>query len=312
MTRHFKTNSHQYLEAISSFEFHSETYSRATKKGVVERVLRLVERNVHGKSATHDDFEWDKYSLHYRDEWAHSKRFFTMDLTEVEISLLDGRLFVLADCKPLHPVHRCVWEAICNLPQVSSIAEIGTGAGTFLAGLRQLLGRGVALSGYDLSNDQLVFFRELFPALFADIAPEVLDITQSAIGHDRRPDVVFESTVLMHIKREDAYAEGLENFLTSAGKYAVLMDNWACHDYCRDLARLAEKHALRLYCYDSGGAVAIVVSLQGTELLAPYEPLEEAALHRYDRKGGADTRKHSPPLATALRNGVLHAFKRRE
>src|ERR1017187_4617366 len=94
--------------------------------------LREKARRIILKARAHDDYDWSKYSLGYRAQFDWTNRFYSLNLGAVDFKLIDGRLYLLGDCKPLHPTHRCVWEAICNLPDIGSIAEIGTGAGYFL------------------------------------------------------------------------------------------------------------------------------------------------------------------------------------
>ena len=204
---------------------------------------------------------------------------------------MSGKVYLLGDCKPLHPVHRCVWEAISNLPGIDSVAEIGTGAGYLIVGLRELLGQSVRLSASDLNPKQLEYFGELYPDVFRKIPTGVLDITQSAIQGEERPDVVFACTVLMHIQRPEAYQTALRNLLLSGTRFAVLMDNWDAHDYFPDLTRLIdhdeELRGSRLYTYDSGASIVVVVSLQKGTVLEPpfYQPMTNGTiLKKYFRR----------------------------
>jgi hypothetical protein len=235
-----------------------------------------------------DDFDWDDYPAHYRAENKFNRRFFTDDLRDVEFTFTNGKLYLLADCKPLNPTHRCLLEAICNLPDIGSIAEIGVGGGRYVANLRLLLGQDVRLFGYDRARQQITFFGELFPDVFRETTTGVMDVTEQAIREEALPDVVYASTVLMHIQRPDAYRSALRNLLASARNFAVLMDNWGAHDYYADLVAQAERDtAMRLYTYDSGANVAIVIAVGGRTLGAPYVPLTDpAALQRYLRCSG--------------------------
>jgi hypothetical protein len=230
-----------------------------------------------------DDFDWNAYPAHYRAEHEFNGRFFTDDLNEVDFQFANGKLYLLADCKPLNPTHRCLLEAISNLPAVDSIAEVGVGGGRFLANLNAILGGHVRLSGYDRSAQQLAFFKELFPEIFRQTKTSVMDLTEKPIAEPDLPDVVFASTVLMHIKRPDAYQAALKNLLASARKFVVLMDNWSSHDYFHDLqAQTASAPDVRLYTYDSGANIAVVVAVGGLTLTAPYVPLDDPSpLKRY-------------------------------
>ena len=87
-----------------------------------------------------DDFDWRHYHEHYRAEFASSARLYTHDLNAVDVRIVDGRLYLLADTKPLHPNHRCLWEAIVNLPNVASVGEVGVGGGVSVGRSRQTIG----------------------------------------------------------------------------------------------------------------------------------------------------------------------------
>jgi SAM-dependent methyltransferase len=218
-----------------------------------------------------DDFDWSMYHVHYRSEVALSRERWTEDLAGLDFRIIDKRIYILADSKPLHPTHRCVYETLINLPAINSVAEIGTGGGRFIANLQRMLGPFVKYSAYDISARQLEFFAEQYPDQYQVTHSNVLDVTLQNIAETDRPDVVFASTVLMHIRRPDAYVQALRNLLSSAWKYAVLMDNYNSHDYFRDLTVRFGQYDY--YCYDSGANVAIVADLTKLGLPSPYTRL---------------------------------------
>jgi SAM-dependent methyltransferase len=220
-----------------------------------------------------DDFDWRYYHEHYRAEFEASEQWYTHNLNSTEFRLADGRLFLVGDSKPLHPNHRCVWEAVVNLPEVRSVAEIGCGAGYLLMGVGQIMGPEIRLSGYDISQEQLAMFSELWPESRNRVRIQILDISQSPIPGDDHPDVVFVHTVLMHIQRPEAYRDALTNLFKSAKRYAVIMDHWPRHDYVQDVLRATRDFGGMAYRYDSGSRVATVVAKTPRSLKAPYEPL---------------------------------------
>ena len=222
-----------------------------------------------------DDFDWRHYHEHYRAEFASSAKLYTHDLSVVDVRIIDGRLYMLADTKPLHPNHRCLWEAIVNLPNIASVAEVGVGGGYLLAGVGKLLGPDIRLSGYDLSAEQLRVFSELMPEVYKQVAPSILDITEGPISSDARPDVVYAHTVLMHIQRPDAYGRALANLLASGTRYAVILDHWVRHEYAHDLTIAAQGGQHRLYYYDSGSRIALVLARASEELGPPYQLFQE-------------------------------------
>ena len=223
-----------------------------------------------------DDFDWRYYPTHYRAEVAANQKLFAEDLADIDVRVIDGKIYTRGHNKPLHPTHLCVWECILNL-HPGSVAEIGMGGGRFLAGLRELLGKETPLSGYDVSVAQLAFFKELYPRVAAEILTAILDITEEPIPDFKRPDLVLASTVLMHIQRPPAYERALGNLLDSAVRYVVIMDNYSRHAYFDDLTRVCKGRdpSPLLYRYDTGRACAIVVALTGESLGAPFDPLIE-------------------------------------
>jgi len=216
------------------------------------------------------------YDIHYRAEIAWNNRFFTEDLNTVDFKFIEGKIYILGDCKPLNLSCRCVYEAVYNLPSVTFFAEIGVGGGRFIANLRTILGEYVRFSAYDLSEKQLLFFKEQYPDVYTKTTVGVLDLTENCIPEAEKPDVVLASTVLMLIQRPEAYQRALHNLLQRGRKYIVLMDNWNAHDYLSDLNKLVHKG--NLYIYDSGANIAIIINLTSEILDFPYQPLNNSAV----------------------------------
>jgi hypothetical protein len=233
--------------------------------------VRFKMRNFFKRFRLMDDFDWEAYSIHYRAEADFLKRFYTTDLSTIDFKFNDGKLYILGDCKPLNLTWRCVYEAVYNLPKFASVAEIGIGGGILTANLRTILGKDITFSGYDISERQLHFFQEQYPDVYNNVTTNILDLAKSHIPESAMPDLVFASTVLMHIQRPDAYQSALHILLLSSRKYVVLMDNWNSHDYFLDLTTKIEQS--KLYFYDSGANIAMVISLQGELLKLPYQPL---------------------------------------
>lgn len=223
-----------------------------------------------------DDFNWDTYHIHYRAEIEWNKRFFTEDLNTIDFKFIEDKIYILGDCKPLGLTCRCVYEAIYNLPAVGSFAEIGVGGGRFTANLRTILGERVRFSAYDISANQLLFFKEQYPDVYSEITVGVLDLTDNCIPEAEKPDVVLASTVLMHIQKSEAYQRALHNLLRSGRRYIVLMDNWNAHNYFLDLTANIGKS--NLYFYDSGANICIIIALQGEILNLPYQQLNKSSI----------------------------------
>lgn len=238
--------------------------------------IRSKIRSLFRRFTPMDDFEWDFYNIHYRAEIASNNRFFSEDLRTIDFKVIEGKIFILGDCRPLNLTWRCVYESVYNLPAVASCAEIGVGGGRYTANLRTMLDERVRFSAYDLSEKQLLFFKEQYPDVYREILVGVLDLTERCIPETEKPDVVLASTVLMHIQRPEAYQQALHNLLQSSRKYIVLMDNWNAHDYFSDLNRLVDEGSL--YVYDSGANIAIIINLTNERLGSPYQPLNESAV----------------------------------
>jgi hypothetical protein len=260
--REFLSGQKERLELPFSYKVRSKIYS------LLRRFISM------------DEFEWDLYDIHYRAEIAWNNRFFTEDLSIIDFKFSEGRIYILGDCKPLNLTCRCVYETIYNLPAVTSFAEIGVGGGRFTANLRTMMGEHVRFSAYDLSEKQLLFFKEQYPDVYSKTSVGVLDLTKNSIPEAEKPDVVLASTVLMHIQTPGAYQRALQNLLQSGRKYVVLMDNWNAHNYFFDLTANLGKR--KLYFYDSGANICIIIDLQGEILDIPYQPLNKSsALGKY-------------------------------
>jgi len=268
----------------NAIEYDAEVVSPSCKDSFFTKFYKRIHRKKYLNIM--DDYDWDSYHPIYRKQYLNTRLFYTIDLRKVDFKIIDGKIYLIGCSKPIHYTHRCVWEAIYNLPKIKSISEIGTGCGFFITGLKAMFGSSVVLSASDVNPEQLEFFRTLFPDVFKEIDTYVLDITYKAIEPEKRPDVVFASTVLMHIKGQ-AYYDGLRNFLLSGSRFAVLMDNWNSHDYFSDLTELIKNNEesierMKLYTYDSGANVAVVISLKGETLSQAYRPLiSNSALKKY-------------------------------
>ena len=261
-----KTNALEYMKAIPSDRLKLPWSFRLYEK--IKKISRVFKHQ--------DDFDWESYTIHYRAESAFSRRFFSMDLSAIDFKFSEGKIYILGDCMPLNLTWRCLYEAVCNIPGITSVSEIGVGGGTHIANLRTILSKNVVFSGYDISERQLLFFKEQYPDVYSAITTSVLDLTETCIPQSVQPDVVLASTVLMHIQRPDAYQRSLHNLLLSSRKYVVLMDNWNTHDYFLDLTSNLDKG--KLYFYYSGANIAIVISLQGEILDLPYQSLNKSSL----------------------------------
>lgn len=224
-----------------------------------------------------DDFDWNTYSRLYGPENDAESCYFTLDLSSVDYKIVDGRIFVLGDCKPLQGPNRAIIESVINLPNIQSIAEVGTGNGKIIVNIKRILGSKAKYSASDISKGQLKLFEERFPKEFTEISPHVFDLTKTPIVESEKPDVVLIATVLMHIKRETEYRHAVKHLLQSARKYVAIYENWLSHNYYSDLAELlaltSNSSDTCIYKYDSGSNMCIVIGLNNNTLTWPYEPI---------------------------------------
>jgi hypothetical protein len=236
------------------------------------RLFRRLRRHVLHREV--DDFDWTTYHQFYGPENEVEARNYTYDLSEVDHLVRDGRLFTVGDAKPINPPHMALFEAVLGLPNVTSVHEVGAGAGKLIVNLGMLLDPAIKLGASDVGAGQLELFERTWPAGYRKIAPFQHDIAAAPLPDRACADVVYTSTVLMHIKRQSAYMSALRNLLHSARRHIVLVENWAVHDYAADLreAALTVKPGqnLSLRCYDSGAAVALVASFGGAPLPERY------------------------------------------
>ena len=258
-----------YLNASSKQENKLRGFFESTLRRIKRHVLRI---NV-------DDFNWKTYSETYYGPEQHREQLcYTTSIDELDFIFQNNKLYTISDGKPIHYVHRSVYESICNLPTFSSVAEIGLGNGKHLVNLNYILGPDIKLYGFDISQKQINLFHKTFIKEGKRIETGVLDITKNMILKKMLPEVVFACTVLMHIKRPDAYIAGLRNFLLSASRYAVIIDHMGSHDYFKDLMTIKSSNKdlqdASFYYHDTGAYIAIVISLKGESLAGPYKLLD--------------------------------------
>jgi len=267
-----KTNA----KAFEQVYFNAPSKQENKLRGFLEATLRRIKRHV--LRINLDDYNWNTYSGSIYGPQQHREQLcYTTSLDELEFIFQNQKLYTVSDGKPIHYVHRTVYESVCNLPSISSVAEIGFGNGKHLVNLKYLLGPDIKFHGFDISQKQINLFHETFMEQGKGIQTGVLDITKNCISKEILPEVVFACTVLMHIKRPNAYMAGLRNLLLSASRFAVIVDYMGSHDYFNDLMTVRSNNKdlqkSTFYYHDSGAYISIVISLNGEELKEPYKLL---------------------------------------
>jgi hypothetical protein len=214
-------------------------------------MLDIWMRLFNSQKSLRDDFDWNKYPLHYREELKSISRKHTLNLEVGGFSLVRGEIVLAQTAKPLHPNHRLLYEVILEL-QPKSIREIGFGAGDHLSNLSSLIPDS-KLFGIDRSKEQFDALHARHPKLRADLS--VTDITDPQMKLES-VELSFTQAVLMHISElNNRYFSAIENILDSTSNQIVLMENWTQHDYIGSVRRVINSkqnwHNAKIYFKES-------------------------------------------------------------
>jgi trans-aconitate methyltransferase len=132
-----------------------------------------------------------------------------------------------------------LYETILQL-NPHNLIEFGCGGGDHLYNI-SILNPNIQLSGIDISYKQINLVRERHPTLKAKMATG--DIT-TQLDHYPQVDIAFTQAVLMHIKTDAAYLNGIINLFKCATKQVILMENWTTHDFMGDIQQLFNENKL--------------------------------------------------------------------
>lgn len=94
---------------------------------------RILVRFYH-KLKNEDDFNWSEYNIAYRGEISDITQEHTQLLSDNNFKILEGKIILNQNLKPLHDNHKLLYETILNL-KPNSIFEVGYGCGDHLANL---------------------------------------------------------------------------------------------------------------------------------------------------------------------------------
>ena len=221
-----------------------------------------------------DDFNWSRYSTHYKGELELGARTRTLSIERGDYSFENGRLYHRSSCLPIHPNAHVLYETILQL-QPQSALEVGCGGGDNLANL-STLEPSLHLRGIDISPEQLNLLTQRHPRFTGLV--EVGDITQ-AISHIPPAGLVFTQAVLMHIGTSHGrWERGIKNLFHLANHHIVLMEHWTKHDYFSLLRKFTPGidipwPTLHLYVRSSDGRRSPTVLIASRNQL-PFEPLQ--------------------------------------
>jgi SAM-dependent methyltransferase len=190
------------------------------------------------RARTHrdDDFDWDIYTLRYKDDHNITQKDFTLVLNPEDYIFKNDELKINKLILPLHPNCSLLYETILQLSPFSVI-EIGCGGGDHLHNLNTLKSN-ITLFGIDISKEQINYLYQRHPDLHANISNT--DITLPLRLDIERVDIAYTQAVLMHINTGNNYLHALANMFRYARKQVVLMENWYCHNFLHDIQFLFE------------------------------------------------------------------------
>lgn len=213
-----------------------------------------------------DDFDWDNYtndSYERRLKSDIESTFSTVvNPDDAQVDRRAGN--VVLKGRPLHPNHQLILDAILQLsPQ--SVHEIGCGGGDHVENARRLFPE-IKVTGGDRSAMQLSLARQRHPGLRGRGSLGIQDITMPHSAHWPVADLVYSQAVVMHIHTAVSHLVALANMTRIARRYILLVENFQCHNFVRDVSTLhqgghLEWDRLHIYRFDgSTGGKAILLS----------------------------------------------------
>jgi len=186
------------------------------------------------KSKGEDDFDWKKYTLHYKGELELIQKENTLVLKPGHYEFTDNTLLKRDDIAPLHDNAQLLYETILQLNPESAL-EVGCGGGDNLHNIKTLAPE-INVFGVDVSQEQLNLLVSRHSSLENHVT--VADITRENFSQATK-ELVFTQAVLMHIGETGGrYLHALENVIKSSSRYVVLMENWKKHSVYQDVLEI--------------------------------------------------------------------------
>ena len=187
------------------------------------------------KPKLNDDFDWNIYHLHYKEELEAGKKIFTLNCTTKNFKIEKNEIIKKNDkVKDLHPNHKLLYETILKI-NPKTILEIGCGGGDHLANLN-IFNKKFKLSGVDRSFEQINTLKQRHPKLKATFKIKDITIKDCKLG---TTDLIFTQAVLMHISEtNDRLRFALTNILAAAHSHVVLIENWSAHNFLNEIKKI--------------------------------------------------------------------------
>ncbi len=211
-----------------------------------------------------DDFNWESYTAD-----SYERRLVGVVekgnqavAKEGELSFDAASGTVKTSTRPLHPNQQLIYEAIGQL-QPGSVHEAGCGAGDHVANAINLFPE-ITFSGSDRGATQLDLPVNRHPELQGMVGLQ--DLTMPYSHKWPKVDFVYTQAVIMHIHTAVSHFVALSNLVAMSNKYVLLMENYQCHNFVRDVQSLwqgghLDWDSLHIYRFDgSTGARAILLS----------------------------------------------------
>jgi len=226
----FAANRREYYPNIYIFSYH---LLKSIKKMLIRAHL------LKGEKLDKDMFDWPLYFLHYRGELKENRKQYLQSLSAGDYGFVGGKLVRQNEqIKPLHHVHRFLYETILQL-EPASIFEMGCGTGANLHNLATLL-PAARVCGIDLSDRQLKGLARTYPHLKS--RTKLADATAPfSFLPFEICDVAFTQAVIMHIHTGELHLMALENLFKMSSKYVVMIERAKNHPLKNDIENLAKQ-----------------------------------------------------------------------
>ena len=187
------------------------------------------------KPKLNDDFNWDVYHLHYKEELRSGDKNYTLNCNTNDFKIKKSKIIKKDEkIKDLHPNHKLLYETILKI-NPRTILEIGCGGGDHLANL-SILNRKFKLLGIDRSFEQIKILKQRHPKLKVSIKIKDITIKNNKL---ETADLVFTQAVLMHISESNnRFRFALNNILEAANSHIILIENWTAHNFLNEIKKI--------------------------------------------------------------------------
>lgn len=209
---------------------------------------------IRNKLISRDDFAWNRYHKNYYNQIKNSEKDYTLKLSN-NFKITNEKLEFSCN-PPLNKNAEILYQVIYDL-NPNSIFEVGCGGGDHMFNLLKIMSL-TNIKGCDLLQKQLDFLNKRSPELKDKTI--VHDITLNPLFPPKK--LVYTQAVIMHIQKGNRHIDALRNLINSSDKYIVLMENWARHNFVKDIQNisLGLEDDLYIYKVDNGKQIIMILS----------------------------------------------------